>query len=218
VDPLKNRPRLIDRLQLRLSSGRLLDGLWIGTDEDKSELVLEKVEAALRLIKTRDPRRYDRLRRDLSRIWVRLLAGARGSFNASLSACELDARFVLAEERKPVELASVIVHEATHARIHRAGIRYRAELRHRIEAACFREEAAFARTVPDGESVRERAERWLKAPQEYWSDASLEQEFVEGSAEALRQLGVPRWIVVMVRKLRPAGKMIRRLASGLTRA
>ena len=215
---LKDRPRLLDRLQMHLSTGRVFDGLWIATDTDKSELVLERVEAALRLIKTHDPHRYNRIRRDLSRVWVRLLAGARGSFNASLSACELDERFVLDDKRTPVELTSVIVHEATHARIHRAGIRYRAELRHRIEAACFRAEATFARRVPHGESVAERAERWLKASPEYWSDASLEREFVEGAAEALRHLGVPQWIVVMVRKLRPVGKMIRRLASGLTRA
>ena len=46
------------------------------------------------------------------------------SFNHSLNACQLDERFVLDEKSGPELIASVIVHEATHARLMRCGIGY----------------------------------------------------------------------------------------------
>ena len=96
------RPRLVDRLELRLSTQtRVVDGLWLGTFQSEPERALRRVEEALHLIKTYDRLRYDRLLRDLERVWVRLLLHGLGSFNESLDACELDIRFVLAETSTP---------------------------------------------------------------------------------------------------------------------
>ena len=128
------RAGLLDRLQLRLSEGRVIDGLWIGTSESQPEAILHRVEQALLLIKTHDPHRYDRLRRDLVRVWVRLLPGDRGSFNAELRACELDPRFVLRPSVTPAEVAATITHEAAHARLENCRIRYSEDRRHRIGA------------------------------------------------------------------------------------
>src|SRR5262245_48848729 len=92
------RPRLLDRLELRLSKGRRIDGLWIGVSMDlEPEPILRRVADALTLIKQYDPVRYDRLLRDLERIWVRLVPGGLGRFTEALRACELDREFVLAE-------------------------------------------------------------------------------------------------------------------------
>jgi hypothetical protein len=212
------RPTLVDRLELRMSTGRVVDGLWIGTFEAEEGPILERVEQALQVIKTHDPRRYDRLRRDLSRIWVRLLTGDRGCFNATLRACELDSRFVLDSNTTPVELAATIVHESAHARIEQCGIAYRRELRHRIEAACRRQEIAFANRLPDGVVIRERADEWLATPSEFWSDDAFEERYVDGTLSTLRYLGVPVWLLPILRKLRVAARTIRRLASGLTSA
>src|SRR5665213_2580845 len=56
------KPRLVDRIQLWLSTGRNVDGLWVGAIEKKQkrEALLRPVEDALRLIKNYSKFRYDR--------------------------------------------------------------------------------------------------------------------------------------------------------------
>ena len=75
-----DRPRLSDRIMLRFSKSRYLDGLWIGTWEMEAEPILRRIEQALLLIKRYDRIRYDRLRRDLQRVWVLLLPSSIASF------------------------------------------------------------------------------------------------------------------------------------------
>jgi hypothetical protein len=196
------RASLVDRLELWLSEGRVVDGLWVGTGgtgESQSEEILHRVEQALFQIKTHDLRRYNRLRRDLARIWVRLQGGDRGCYNSAVRACELDPRFVLRPSVTPSEVAVTIVHEATHARLEHCGISYSENRRHRIERVCFRQEIAFAQRLPDGTAAAQRAEQWLSAPLEFWSDSAMEGRFDEGSDEALRYAGVPEWLLRVLR-------------------
>ena len=197
--PMKRRIRrlgLLDRFELWCSTSRTIDDLWLGTWDDEPERYLRRVEEALSLIKTYDRLRYDRLTRDLKRIWVRLLTSSIGSFNESSGACQLDARFVLDERSSPDVIASVIVHEATHARLRRCGFGYDEELRPRVEAVCIRREIAFARRLPSGDRVRERAKEKLKwyATPDNLSDEALDQKHIDGSLEALRHLGAPDWL------------------------
>jgi hypothetical protein len=98
---------LLDRLLLLFSTSRRADGLWIGAVEDSSKagLVLGRVVDALCLIKTHDPHRYCRLLRDLDRVWVRVVPGARGRYNVPLRACELNPRFVLDAASSPELIA-----------------------------------------------------------------------------------------------------------------
>jgi hypothetical protein len=215
----KQRPRLVDRLELRLSTNKRVDGLWVGTYENEPEPVLRRVEEALCLIKAYDRLRYDRLTRDLERVWVRLLPDALGSFNESVNACELDIRFVLAETSIPEVIASTIVHEATHARLLRCGVGYEEELRARVEAVCFRRELAFAAKLPNGEQVRERAERTLElcATHGYWTNTSFNERYVEGSIETARHLGVPDWLARAVLALRALRLSVSRHIRRLTR-
>jgi hypothetical protein len=119
--PKKKRPNLGDWLELQFSPNRRIDGLWIGVggggkgqDKRQDQHVLDRVEEALSLIRTYDRPRYDRLSRDLKRIWVRVLIYGLGTYNEALAACELDARFVLDETTSPELIAATIVHEATH--------------------------------------------------------------------------------------------------------
>ena len=191
------RASLVDRLALWCSTGKNIDGLWVGVWDDKPERHLRRVEEALSLIKTCDRIRYDRLNYDLKRIWVLLLPGPSGSYAESLNACKLDARFVLDERLSPDVIATVIVHEATHARLCRCGLGYDESLRSRVEAVCIRRELAFARRLPDGDGVREWAEAQLKsyAVPDMLTDEAREKRYVEGSLEALRHLGTPAWMV-----------------------
>jgi hypothetical protein len=121
---------LHDRIEWRLSHSGSTDGLWVGCFTRDDAATFSRVEEALRLIKQYDPLWYGRLGCYLDRIWVRLLHGNTAQFENSLKACELDERFVLAETTGPEQIATVIVHEATHARLMRCGIGSEEDMRH----------------------------------------------------------------------------------------
>lgn len=197
----KRRPSLINRFSFWLSASKRVDGLWIGTLASEPEVVLQRVESALCLIKTYDRLRYDRLIRDLERVWVMALTHPMGSFNQALNACMLDPRFVMAEKSSLEMIASVIVHEATHARLMRCGIGYEEGIRTRVEAVCLRQELAFAKKLPNGEEVHEQAESVLESPAlpEYLTDTALAQRHADGATEALRYLAIPAWLAWTLR-------------------
>ena len=190
------RPRLLDRLELRFSKSRRVDGLWVGVASFGPEPILRRVEEALRLIQTYDQRRYNRLVRDLERVWVRDIPGAIGNYNKSMRACTLDREFVAGERSNPELIAVVIVHEATHARLERCGIDYKEELRSRIEAVCIRRELAFAAKLPNGEQLRAQAASSLElcAAQKLWTNVAIAERHDKAAVERLRQLGTPEWV------------------------
>ena len=202
-----------------MSHSRRIDGLWVGcwVRDDKSPSdALDRVEEALGLIKLHDRRRYDRLRRDLDRIWVNLLPGNLGEFNHTLRMCVLDERFVLAEATRPEQIASTIVHEATHARLMRCGIGYEEALRARVEAVCFHRQRAFAARLPAGEQVRDEAERRLTGyPPAFWTDEGLDDRHNRDGAEALRYLGVPEFLIRFFFRVRALLMLVRRFARRL---
>jgi len=191
------RLNLFYRLILSWSTGRHVDGLWIGTWEDKPEPILGRVEEALSLIKRYDRVRYDRLLRDLQRVWVILLPSSLGCFNPRISSCEIDVRYLLAETTTPQTIASTIVHEATHARLWHLGFGYDEALRPQIEAICMRRQIAFAAKLPDGAAERDKAERTLPLcdSTDYWTNSAFHRRHLEGSIEAIRYLGMPKWFI-----------------------
>jgi hypothetical protein len=211
-----DRPDLADRLALRFSTSRYVDGLWIGTWEDEPEPILRRIEDALALIKRYDRVRYDRLIRDLQRIWVLVIPIGLANFVHKIHACQIDTRYFLAATTTLELIAAAIVHEATHARLWRHGIRYEEAQRPRIEEICLRREIAFAAKLPNGEDVRDSAERTLTlcANAEYWTNAASRERYDEGSFEALRYLGAPDWLLRFLR----ASLVVRdRLRRGLAR-
>jgi len=50
------RPGFVTKFMLRRSASRRIDGLWVGSFEDKPAPGLRRVEEALNLVKTYDPR------------------------------------------------------------------------------------------------------------------------------------------------------------------
>jgi hypothetical protein len=199
TDLKTKRPSLWTRHFLWLSVSRRIDGLWVGCyDKENAEATLRRVEDALNLIKTYDPERYRRLLLDVERIWVAVTVGGIAHFLPTIWACVLDPRLVLSETKTSEDIASVIVHEATHARLWRRGFRYSEDARSRVEAVCFRRERAFATKLPNGEQIRDGADRSLTAyaGQEHWTDEARRQRHEEGVIKAFDYLGVPKWLML----------------------
>jgi hypothetical protein len=192
------KPSRVDRLDLWLSKGRTIDGLWVGTTESEPHPALHRVEDALRLIKHHDPLSYSRVTSNLDRIWVNLIPYALAHYSRSLNACVLDERFVLQETTTLERLASAIVHETTHARLDGWGIDYEEKMRARIEAICIRRELNFLKRFPSTALLQEEKTyklEWYATNQEYLSDTNFRVRDDQGHAELLRHLGAPGWFV-----------------------
>jgi hypothetical protein len=198
---LTARLTLMDRIDRRMSTARDVNGLWIGAFTSRDEAALQRVEDALQLMKQQSPLHYSRVVRSLDRIWVNLTPGARGHYSRRLNACVLDERFVLAEETTLEQIASVIVHETTHAVLERRGIAYDEPRRHRIEAICLRRQLHFVSGLSGGEAEQESVKLSLDYygdNPEFFLDAQMQQRFLDGSAETLRWLGVPDRLVALI--------------------
>jgi len=209
------KPSAVDRLGLWFSKSRNIDGLWVGTTASKPLPALRRVEDALKLIKHHDSLHYSRVIHNLERIWVHLLPSGLACYDRSLKACVLDERFILLETRTLEEIASTIVHEATHAKLERWGIKYEEKERSRIEAVCLRRELNFIAKLPHSEPLREgiaRALEWCVRDHDYLSDVSFQQRYDQGQVETLRYLGTPDWLIRFVLKVRTVMSGVHRLA------
>jgi hypothetical protein len=170
----------------------------VGTIETKPCPALRRVEEALQLIKHSDNLHYSRVIHSLDRIWVNLLPYALAHYASALNACVIDERFVLLETTTLERLASTIVHEATHARLDRWGIRYIEKARSRIEAICLRRELNFLTKLPNSEPLQEEIAHtleWYATNQDYLSNVNFRARDDRGQVEVLRHLGAPRWFV-----------------------
>ncbi|AWC22437.1 hypothetical protein CO731_01895 [Aminobacter sp. MSH1] len=193
--PKSARPSIVFQFLQWLASKshhtRRIDGVWVLASEMAN---LERVETALNLIREHDPVRHGRLIRDLEQIWVWAIPGSVGRFRHLGWTCDLDKQFV--ETTAPDLIASVIVHEATHARLFRMGIGYEEAIRERVEQICLRRELAFARKFPN-----EIAVQWAEASLHSLPDLS-DERFAQRRGEDYRALflrnGVPRWLVSFV--------------------
>lgn len=156
------------------------------------------MEGALSLIRHHSPLDYARIARELERIWVKLNIRALGQYRVSIKTCILDERYIVDPTVAVEQIASTIVHEATHARIERYGIKYKEKLRARIEAACFRRELAFAARLPNSAELQHSIKRyleWYQANPDELSDAQFRERDADGVIETLRYLGTPDWLV-----------------------
>jgi len=119
--------------------------------------------------------------------------------------CELQEEFVRAESTSVAQIASAIVHEATHARLMRLGLGYEEPKRLRIERICFDSERAFVRRLPDGDKLLEE----IAATKSYYGEGHFSDAGQRDAAlEGLRMLGVQKWITWLLAKLTPYRKGI----------
>ena len=126
-----------------------------------------EVARALEVIAKYQPRRLDRIRRDLRYIIVVKQPG--GSFWPLLRACALSPEMLASSDKE--DIALTIVHEATHARIHARGIEYEVVHRARIERLCVDQEISLARLLSGGPERVAQLNSALETP--WWTPEDL---------------------------------------------
>jgi hypothetical protein len=215
------RLSIADRFALWVSKSRVTDGLWIGSAQSDAEPALQRVEAALQLVNRCAPLHYRRVKNNLSRIWVTLVPHGAGCYLHSLNACLLDERVVASETTTLEWIASAIVHEATHARLEKRGIRYDETVRLRIERICIRRELDFVRRLSGVDALQEQITQsldWCRDGNAHYTDQNMWQEIDQGHADALRHLGTPEWVIAFVFRARELLYGIRRFTQRIAGA
>jgi hypothetical protein len=210
--PPQASTRIVDRIQLARSTGRHLDGIWIGTWRGTPE-DLAPIERALLLVKQHSPLNYARIIRDLERVWVYLLPHGLGEYKPSLKACLLDERYVADPATSIERIASTIVHEATHARLERYGSDIR-KVPCENRGDLLRREFALAVRLPDSAELQQEIGLWLdwyQANPDYFHDAQFQERRTGGEIEVLRHLGTPDWLIRALLVLRPVIGRAKRL-------
>jgi hypothetical protein len=150
-----------------------------------------RLREALSLIDSYAPRAS----RDRRRLKVGILLfrshGALGEYYRDAALIKLKEQFVLDSATSATMVASLLVHELTHAWLEDHGVSYVSSRRARIERICFRAELIFAARAPDGKQLMPLLQRQFARPDTDWSEAALADRWRD---EALA-LGLPRWIV-----------------------
>jgi hypothetical protein len=208
------RLRFRDRARLGILKSRVVDGFWLGAlDNDALDRVIE----ALRVIQTFDPNNYRRLRFGIERIVVTvILEGNAAQYVSELGLCELDERFVKNDKTSPEIIASAIIHESTHARLHHLGFKYEEAKRRRHELICIHRELAFVSRLPNGQAARESIEFRLNNMFDL-TDAAFVERRLTGEREAARYAGIPDWLVTAVLGLRRGVSNITRASRSIFR-
>jgi hypothetical protein len=184
---------------LRFAPVRYIHGLPVviaaaNTDEE-NESLWRRVTAALDMVEQYDPVALSRIRRDVTRVLITRVEGP--AYAHERRSVLLPAGFL--ESRPLQKIAMTIAHEAAHARICRAGIGYRNDLRPRIERRCVESANAIGRKLPDAAGLIEENVRSLQAAP--WTPAHKAEQYKKN----LEALGYPRWLVRIASSLRHFG-------------
>lgn len=189
--PLKVAARAIRVLSasvlLRLANRSDALGLMLVdlTVDQKAGYLFETVEAALLRIRDVDPVRYKRISRDVSRVAVIQSPGSAGEFWREYDAIALEMEHL--RQARLDAICMTIVHEATHARIYRWGVR-KTIAPARVEHACVKQEIVFAKRIPGNEMLVNGA--LMKLETKWWLDTSSSQRY----AQRLATAGAPPWL------------------------
>ncbi len=152
--------------------------------------VFRRLDVALSLIEQYKPLAFARLRRDFARILVSRYP-CRAAYFPDTRTCLVELTFSVNPDFTEAQIASSIVHEGVHARVHAMGVKYDESNRPREERLCRTAELEFGRAVPGGEAIVRRAMESLMlddadvAPAIDWNEARRAVEAAD--AEGLRR-------------------------------
>ncbi len=150
---------------------------------------LSRLDDALALIERYQPWRLRHLRRDLDEIRV-VRFPCRGAWLADYGACVTELTFLARRDITAAPVASSIIHEGMHARVHRMGVNRFNRDRAREERLCRRAELEFGESLPPelGAPVIQRALESLAladqevAPTIDWNEALRRQNEIDRQA------------------------------------
>lgn len=151
--------------------------------------VLARLDEALGLIAAHQPWRFAHLRRDVDRFWI-VRYPCRGAFFPDTRTCMTELTFLARADITAAPVASSILHEGMHARVHAMGVSPADRDMAHEERICRRAELAFGHSLPPelGRPVIERAEASLQltdvevAPAIDWAEAQRRQDAVDAAA------------------------------------
>jgi len=154
-----------------------------------TQVVVRRLDEALGLIESAQPWRLDHLRRDLQ-YFIVMRYPCRGAFFPDERACMTELTFLARTDITAAPVASSIVHEGMHARVHAMGVQGASRNAAREERICRRAELEFGRALPAelGAPVIERAVASLEltdegvAPSIDWAEARRRQDAVDARA------------------------------------
>src|SRR6476646_8486897 len=118
--------------------------------------VFARLDAVLALIERYAPAKLRRLRKDIAGIDIKRFA-CRGAFFSETRRILTELTFIVNRDFTLAEIASSILHEGVHARVHAAGVFRTPASLAKEERLCRATELWWGRTVPGGERVVERA-------------------------------------------------------------
>jgi hypothetical protein len=152
-------------------------------------VILARLDEALGLIEQYQPWRLAHLRRDLAQFWIVRYA-CRGAFFPQTRTCMTELTFLARTDITAAPVASSIIHEGIHARVHVMGVDAETRDSAREERLCRRAELDFGRSLPEdlGAPVIERAIASLElsdedvAPRIDWAEAQRRQDAVDREA------------------------------------
>jgi hypothetical protein len=182
----------------RRSKHRVIHHIKVAVfDHAKHIGTLDKVEAALDLVLRHDPRALQVLQTQTDGIFVFMThGGAYAEWSRDGKLVLLKPEYVSAPETSSLQLASALVHEATHVWLEKLGFQYSPERRPRIEAICFKRQLRFVKHAGGGSELVSELERQLKREPQYFSDEAFRERSLTELQTELDRLGVPRRIVI----------------------
>jgi hypothetical protein len=165
-------------------------GFTVTVDNTRPDIatadVLARLDEALALVERYQPWRLAHLKRDLRQIRV-MRYPCRGAYFAEYRACMVELTFLARRDIGPATVASTIVHEGMHARVHAMGVGETGRDRAREERICRRAELELGDALPPaiGTPVVERARASLEladadvAPEIDWEEAMRRQNAID---------------------------------------
>jgi hypothetical protein len=178
------KARVVVRAMMFMSRRFVVGGFEVvNLTTEPPEVALERLQSAIDLIGRIYPNRLARINRDVGRVLLLMVDAPVYWPFANGFAIGLEA----ATELPVDKLALTIVHEATHARLWRAGFRYTPDIRARIEHICVRAELDFARQLPRAQELTAGLREKLSLA--WWTEAAVA-ERRRSTREALRNVSV----------------------------
>lgn len=149
VDIISTVLEAFNRRMDAIRPSAVIDGVHVINFDDKkeSQFYFEKVRSALELIVQYDTSRFRRIQRDMSRLTLmpNIHGGKEASYVLGAGRCLLAREIVVGSS---VDLARILVHELTHARLDRVRVRQSRDRYGRLERLCMLEEVAFVANIP----------------------------------------------------------------------